>query len=50
MAILVHFKNNDFEYVEDGELGTLIEQEAIYAFKLASGWVQVYKETSARDH
>ncbi len=43
MAILVHFKNNDFEYVEDGELNTLIEQEAIYAFKLASGWVQVYK-------
>ena len=43
MAILVHLKNNDFEYVEDGELDTLIKQEAIYAFKLASGWVQVYK-------
>ncbi len=47
MAILVHFKNNDFEYIEDGELDTLIEQDAIYSFKLASGWVQVGKESAA---
>jgi hypothetical protein len=44
MAILVHFKNNDFGYVENSELDTLIETQAIYAFKRASGWVQIGKD------
>ncbi len=44
MAILVHFKNNDFGYVEDDELDALIVKDAIYAFKLASGWIQVGKD------
>jgi NDP-sugar pyrophosphorylase family protein len=43
MAILVHYKNNDFGYVEDAELDTLIEKGAIYAFKIECGWVQVDK-------
>ncbi len=46
MAILVHYKNNKFEYVEDDELNTLIETDSIYAFKLASGWVQVGNNSS----
>ncbi|HTG81524.1 MAG TPA: hypothetical protein VL949_06245 [Geobacteraceae bacterium] len=50
MAVLVHFKNNDFGYVEDKELDTLIEKDAIYAFKLASGWVKVCRGSSAREH
>jgi hypothetical protein len=45
MAILVHFKSNNFEYVENSELDTLIESDAIYAFKrAASGWVRVGKD------
>lgn len=44
MAILVHFKRNDFGYVENSELYTLIETQAIYAFKRASGWVQIDKD------
>ena len=46
MAILVHFKNNNFGYVEDAELDALIARDAIYAFKIASGWVQVHKDSS----
>ena len=48
MAILVHFKNNDFGYVENSELDTLIENDAIYAFKSASGWVQIGKDPIRR--
>jgi hypothetical protein len=44
MAILVHFKGNNFGYVENCELDTLIEIDAIYAFKRASGWVQIGKD------
>jgi hypothetical protein len=50
MAILVHFKNNKFGYVEDNELDALIEIDAIYAFKLASGWVQVCRGSSEMNH
>jgi hypothetical protein len=46
MAILVHFKDNNFGYVEDNELDILIQKDAIYAFKLASGWVKVSKGSS----
>ena len=45
MAILVHFKNNDFGYVESSILDTLIENDLIYAFKIASGWVQIGKDS-----
>lgn len=45
MAILVHFKNNDFGYVENSDLDTLIERDVIYAFKAPDGWVQVRGES-----
>ena len=45
MVILVHFKSNTFGYVEDSELDTLIENDAIYTFKRASGWVQIDKDS-----
>ena len=45
MAILVHFKSNNFGYVENSELDTLIESDAIYAFKRENtGWVQIGKD------
>ena len=44
MAILVHFKRNNFGYVENSELDTMIENQAIDAFKRASGWVQIGKD------
>jgi hypothetical protein len=40
MAILVHFKNNDFGYVEKSELENLIADNAIYSYKTETGWVQ----------
>jgi len=40
----VHFKRDNFGYVENGELDALIENQAIYAFKRASGWVQIGKD------
>jgi hypothetical protein len=46
MSILVHFKNNKFEYVENSELDTLIANDAIYAFKIATGWVRVGRDSS----
>jgi hypothetical protein len=45
MAILVHFKNNDFGYVENSDLDTLIERDVIYAYKTPTGWVQVHRES-----
>ena len=44
MAILVHFKTSNFGYVENSELDTLIANNALYAFKRASGWVQLGKD------
>jgi hypothetical protein len=46
MAILVHFKNNDFGYVENSELDSLIENDVVYAFKAANGWIQVGRDRS----
>ena len=40
----MHFKRDNFGYVENSELDTLIESDAIYAFKRASGWVQIGKD------
>ncbi|HLO26887.1 MAG TPA: hypothetical protein VK187_12300 [Geobacteraceae bacterium] len=41
MAILVHFKGNKFDYVEDSDLETLIANKAIFAFKHESGWIKI---------
>ncbi len=41
MAIMVHYGNSTFGFVENRSLDDLIDSQAIIAFRRESGWVQI---------
>ena len=41
MAIMVQYRNNTFDYVENRALDDLIDSQIIIAFRRESGWVKI---------
>jgi len=44
MAILVHFKDNHYRYVANGDLNELIDTGSIMGFRRSDGWVEIGRD------